>query len=515
MDYKEFNNKILNYYISRSTSTFCNLSIDRTDLEKLIPVGQIKLFEELKSCWNNLLEEVEGTPQYFGLIAVQCFAASQMHRDEKNAEDAYKIRLKEVLGLDEKYNLQILFHGDDSDIAVQEEIWYGAKTYFQKILGQHLEIPVRTRYAGKFVQYPKSQVLLTLEDLKYFTSFFSEEFTVNEAIPYHYFEKRLFASLQNIRQSQRIQSLFNDDSKIKSCIRQIYDFFNNWKGEVYLYRDSLVYPTQMKRDVNLSGHNRLLLIYEDNHPAFSLINENFEIVSAVEVTNVLEGEKIQYPYTGLMLFNELDYENEFISSRFLYNDTNNYILINAQVRWAEYRFLKTNGVHKFSIAPDIYLFQYRFDQNGKLSPLSKYVQAKNPVCMVGGIKLSRRKDYLVGYGPTIQCSLSHIVLHQNSRCNYDTAQAGVGIYKIRVDNFKDLEFQLIEKKELLEPIQSQNIGWNLCTFKMEAAFQIEGCYTVCNGKSDTRTWIDLNLQKKKERYRGTNVLLKAINQGTT
>lgn len=514
MDYSEFNNKILEYYISRSSSSFCNLSMDRTELEKIIPVAHIKLFDELKFCWNNLLEEAENIPQYFGLIAVQCFAASQMHRDESNAEDAYKIRLKQVLGLSGNYDLHALFHGDDPEIAVQEEIWYRAKTYFLENFGQNIHIPAKTKRAGRFVQYPKSQVLLTLEDLKHFTTFFSEEFTVNEAIPFPYFEKRLLSSLKNIHQSLRIQSLFDDDTKIENCVQQIYDFFNNWDGEVYLSKSSPVSSAQIKKAENVSQPLKLLLVFENNEPCFFLINENLEIISGVEAAGILASEIIPYPYNGLMLFNEMDYENEFISSRFLFSDSTNYILINAQSNPAEYRFLETNGVNKPLIAPGTYLFQYRFDEDAKRSVLSKYIQAKNPVSLVGGLKLNRRREYLVGYGPSIQCRSTHIVIHQNSRCNYDEATATAGVYKIRVDNCKDLEFHLIEKKELLEPIRSQNIGWNLCSFKIEEAFQMEGCYTICHNENDTRTWIDLSLQKKKKRYRGTNLLLKAINQAT-
>jgi hypothetical protein len=514
MDYNEFNNKILDYYISRSSSTFCNLSMDWAELERIIPVAHIKLFDELKFCWNNLLEEIENIPQYFGLIAVQCFAASQMHRDEMNAEDAYKIRLKQVLGLSGNYDLHALFHGDDPGIAVQEEIWHRAKTYFLENLGQHIHIPAKTKRAGRFVQYPKSQVLLTLEDLKHFTTFFSEEFTVNEAIPFPYFEKRLLSCLKNIHQSPRIRSLFDDDTKIENCVQQVYDFFNNWNGEVYSYKGSSVSSAQIKKTENVSQHLKLLLVFENNDPCFFLINENLEIISGVEAAGILAGEVIPYPYNGLMLFNELDYENEFISSRFLFSDSNNYILVNAQSNPAEYRFLEANNIQKLSITPGICLFQYSFDQNAKHSVLSKYTQAKNPVSLIGGLKLNRRREYLVGYGPSIQCSSSHIVIHQNSRFNYDAVTAGAGSYKIRIDNCRDLEFELIEKKELMETIPSQNIGWNLSSFTIEEAFQMEGCYIICHNENDTRTWINLNLQKKKTRYRGTNLLLKAINQAT-
>jgi hypothetical protein len=511
MNYHQFNNKIVDYYNSRSTSSFCNLSIDRTDLEKIVSVEQIKSFHELKFSWNNLLEETENTPHYFGLIAVQCFAASQMHSDESNAADAYQIRLKEVLGLDDDYNLQNLFRGDDPHIFAQEELWHGAKEFLQKRFGLYLDIPARTRNAGRFVQYPKSQVLLTLEDLKYFTQFFFEEFQAKEDIPFFYFRQRLHASLKNIRQNARIQSLFGDETKNENCVRQVYDYFNKWEGLVY--HDQNVFKSPLNKKTECSNKSlRLLLVFEENGPKFLIINEDYDIVSDLVGDNILSSKHVPYPYTGLILFNEMEYENEYVSSRFLYSNTNNYIVINTQLRPAEYRFLEKKSTEKFSIVPGIILYKYRFDELQNPFLFSKYIQAKNPVSLIGGIKLNRRKEYLVGYGPTIDFTSTHIVLQNNNRCDYNAIQATSGIYKVRVDNYKDVEFRLIETKELAVPIESKNIGWNLNSFKMEDKFHVEGCYTVSENYNGIRTWIDLNLQNKKKRYNGTNALLKAINQ---
>jgi hypothetical protein len=514
MNYHQFNKKILDYYISRSTSSFITLSIDRSDLEKIIPIKKIDSFDELKNCWNYLLKEIENIPQYFGLIAVQCFAASQMHSDEYNAADAYQVRLKETLGLEPEFNLQNLFRGSDPEIAVQEEIWHRAKEFFHKTFGLYLDIPARTRNTGRFVQYPKSQVLLTLEDLKPFTQFFLEEFKVGEDIPFHYFERRLQSSLGNIRLPIRIQTFFEDETKCRNCTRQVYDYFNRWQGEVYFGSNSIRTLAKTQNSETGVSSSRLLLIFEKNSPKFFVINEEQNIVSEIDA-NSLFSKHVLHPHEGLILFNEIDYENEFISSRFIYKSSINYILVNPQIKPEEYRSLERLNSEKTVIASNILLYKYVADDLHTPIILSKYLQAKNPVSLFGGIKLSRKKEYLVGFGPSIHCTSNHTVLCDHNRYDYDPMRATVGNYKVRVDNFKDVEFRIIEGNRLMAPIMSNNIGWNLRSFKIEEGFHVEGCYTSFESDNEIREWINLNLhKKKKKRYQESNVLFKAINQAT-
>ena len=63
MNYKQFNKDILNFYVERANSAFCNLAIDEYDIKDLVP--ELPIFGELKQNWSNLLEKTDNIPQYF------------------------------------------------------------------------------------------------------------------------------------------------------------------------------------------------------------------------------------------------------------------------------------------------------------------------------------------------------------------------------------------------------------------------------------------------------------------
>ncbi|MEI9954885.1 MAG: hypothetical protein WDM90_00885 [Ferruginibacter sp.] len=149
MTYQEFNKKVFDYYLSRSSSTFFTLSIDANEFNTLITIKEINQFKILKTSWNSLIDDKEGIPQYFGLISIQCFAASLMHEDETNSAEANQIRLCEILELEELSLLQSLFKGGDIINPIQEQIWHSAKLFLQKNLNQNLDLPAKINYAGE------------------------------------------------------------------------------------------------------------------------------------------------------------------------------------------------------------------------------------------------------------------------------------------------------------------------------------------------------------------------------
>jgi hypothetical protein len=516
MNYTEFNSRIFDYYILRSSTSFCNLSIDKAEIETIIPVDHIKQFNELKSTWDNLLTSYDDIPLYIGLISIQCYAASQMQRDEYNAADAYKIRLAEVLGLDNVQILQNLFKGGNPELSIQEQIWHQAKLFFKNKLGQDLDLPAKARHAGKYVQYPKSQALLNIEDLKHFTRFFSEEFNVIEDIPFSYFQQRLLLSLKNIKQSPRTNVLLENDEKKNACIQQIYNYFNLWNGEIYDFKFPRKSTLVLEENVNISTSSRLLMTLEENQPAFFVLNERYEIINKIAVLDVLNCKNINNFKTGLQFFNESEYyKNEFISSRFLYLGVDNYILINTALLPKEGLFLENKSSISFTISKNIKLYKCRINDECKSSFLEKYIQVRNPIQLLGGIRINRKREYLSGFGPTILCSLPHSIIHDNKRCEYDPLNAKEGVYKIRVDKFRDIEILIVVPRGLEQLIESKNVGWNLRKMQLDDQFHIEGCLCKPEFEEAIRLWIDLNLRRNpKMYYKGNNLLLKAIKQAT-
>jgi hypothetical protein len=54
-----------------------------------------------------------------------------MHSDGVNSADAYKVRLCEILELENSTQLQSLFQGGDLLNPLQEQIWYDAKAFLE------------------------------------------------------------------------------------------------------------------------------------------------------------------------------------------------------------------------------------------------------------------------------------------------------------------------------------------------------------------------------------------------
>lgn len=506
---------MLDYYILRSPTSFCNLSIDKADIEKIIPVEDIKQFDELRFSWDPLLTiQKDGIPRYIGLIAIQCFAASQMQRDEYNAADAYKVRLAEVLGLDNIQDLQNLFNRNNQKPSIQEQIWLQAKVFFSDKLGQDLDLPEPISGWGKFVQFPKSQALLNVEDLKHFTIFFAEEWNVKEDIPFSYFKQRLQRSLHNITQTAKTKLLLEHGQKRDQCIQQVYDYFNVWNGEIYDY-SLLRKPTSATEKMQqYSPSYRLLMTIDDNQPAFYVLDENYEVVKEMDAAEVLACKIVNNGKTGLLFFNEAEYyKNEFLASRFLYTDISNYILLNTASWPNESSFLEASGTAVIAMGKNIILYKLDLQEKCENSPFRQYCQAKNPIQLLGGIRGNRKRAYIAGFGPSIVCSQPFFVIYDNKRCDYDPLLAKEGLYKIRIDNFRDIEMHIVKPATLEKLIEPKQLGWNLKRMQLGEEYQVEGCWIQQQEENSMRWWMELNLSGKKKRpYGGSNLLIKAINQ---
>src|SRR5258708_4488770 len=172
MNYEAFNRHIFQFYTLRNSTSFCDLGITTEDVEKICSIQEIHAFAELKHSWNDLLRIEKEIPQYFGLLAVQCLAATLMEADDDNSHRDYNVRLSQLLGLEEKHTLQALYLGDGAEGPIQEQIWQSAVEFLRLGFGLVIRIPDASSHAGRFIQYPKSQALLSKEDLKRCTSFY-------------------------------------------------------------------------------------------------------------------------------------------------------------------------------------------------------------------------------------------------------------------------------------------------------------------------------------------------------
>lgn len=512
MTYQEFNRRIFQFYQARSTTSFCILSITKKEFEDIIPISEVANFTELQYRWDNLLQSRDDLPQYFGLLAIQCLAASFMHRDKLNAEDAYKIRLCEILQLTDNQNLHTLFKGDSTAGPIQEEIWYNAKCFFEKHFKQHLDIPPRTKYAGRFVQYPKSQSLLNLEDLKQFTSFFAAEFYPNESVPFSFFKERLETALLNLHLTKRTWELFQESQKREKCFQQVYEHFNAWDGATYVPKQGR--SGEEGKLPRLLQKYSVLLILEGDIPKFYLIDrQSGTVLQETAVDQLFLLNSIIVHHKGLFIFSETDYPEEYEAGRFILRERCCYILVDKLQRISEYTFLESFNQGRFEVGSGKILYAYKHEKEHHF--FDRLVQIGSPVKLNGGIRASKSREFLEGFGPTIISDADFRVIYDYMSCEYNSSTATSGTYKVRVDNFRDIEFRIVKPISLSLNIESRELGWNLQQYTIDKAFDIEGL-TICtkirsSNMSIERQWIYANLQGRGDSGPNNHAFLKAIN----
>ena len=510
MTYQEFNKKILEYYLSRSSSEYCTLSIDRHELETVIPVEELSGFMNLRSNWQPLTRRIDDIPQYLGLLAIQCYAAYEMQKDKEKTANAYKIRLCKILMLEES-QLQNLFKGEDGDYPIQEEIWCNVRQYFKEDFELKINIPERTMGAGRFVQFPKSQALLNTEDLKCFSFFFAEEFQINENIPFTYFKKKLNRWLSNTSKekiSKRSKDLLEDEDKKERCTEQVYNYFNRWDGSVYNTKFDKIKISTTHANLDLkTEQQKILLIFDNSTPTFYFKGKSINDIS------VLNQPNYKYIYKNILLFNECDYyPNEYEDSRFLYKNTISYILIDPQSYPLENRYLLQHNLSFIKMNNSCMLYKFAINEDHIFPTFKKYIQDTTPIKLRGGIKIGNTNLYLQGYGPSIVGTVDSVI-YNNQRCIYNSEKAETGLYKVRAGNYKDLEFTVVDSSERIDFIHSKLKGWNFKQISVAIDFDIEGGLLKLKSEEEAiptiRTWINVNLKKDKTKFEN-NILMRAI-----
>lgn len=512
MIYKEFNKRVFQLYVSRSSSSFAIFNFDAEELSSIVHLTEIKRFEILRSDWQYLLKDFDGVPQYFGLLAIQCCAASMMERSDAVTSNAYQLRLIRLLGLKDEVELQQLFKQEVSGRPVQEVIWDRAKRFLAERFKQDLNIPNPTTKAGRYVRYPKWQALFNTEELKQFTVFFSQTFQVGESLSFSYFETTLLATILNIKLTSRMKELLDDQRKKALCVKQVFNYYNRWNGEVYsLQKQQPVLAVKEVVAINL--FSKLILIIENDSPAFYLPPENKKI----PITNILSVKRYRYFYKALQIFSEIPgSDQEYEHSRFIFKNTPCYLIVSDRPTTSILDFLKGSSTAVvIHYENGLFIFRYQPSEATAQSPLGNYLQNKLPITLSRGLRL-KEKIYLAGYGPHITGDYDYNVLFENAPCMYDAFRAMPGEYIVRISDHKDIRFNIIGPVQSEEIILPKNRGWNFASLSVGNNPLLEGCL-LTNTRDNSaipliREWI-LSIQQKSPNNNhayNKNALLRAI-----
>ncbi|OYU56920.1 MAG: hypothetical protein CFE25_06760 [Chitinophagaceae bacterium BSSC1] len=511
MNYIDFNSKVLDFYLKRSNGEFFNLSIDVIEFESIISISEIHNFKLLQNNWDKLFAYNNEIPMYIGLLSIQCLAASLMQNDNLSTASNYQIRLCQLLGIRDNIDLQILFRGKNHTSPIQEIIWEDAKSYFNKKHSLILKLPPKTFYAGRFVQYPKSQCLLKFEDLKRITIFFSEEFKVHELLPYNYFKNIIETNLTNIDISNIGLNKLLDAEYSEDCFKQIFNFYISWDGTIYKHKTPLKQLSN-KRDLKTAENDLKLILIISESAQYYIVNDKMNEVKEINKQNIFSIPNYKYIHTGVIFFNQIEsYEQEYEESRFIYSSQTVFILIDKITNSSITNYLLKFSELIESINERVFLFKFN-EIMYENSPLKKYISPPLPIKLKYGLKLGRRNEYIKNYGPTITGESKWNVIYKNNKIEYNPKIAEVGDYKIRVSNYPDIKFSIIEKTKLEITINSKTLGWNLTNYELSENYHIEGNSIILKNENNNliREWIKLNTSSKKFKSTNDNLLFSIL-----
>lgn len=493
MTYLEFNEKILTFYLSRARSPFFSLSLDKYELENdICPLGQLTGFTELKHSWNDLLQQQAGIPYYIGLLALQCLAASMMQDEKPFTAAAYRTRLKELLGLADVSEVNSLFVGKDPQSKFQDKVWAAAEQYFAVRHGLKLSIPPQSTGTWRYVRYPLSQALLKTEDLKCFIPFFSETFQPNELIHFNHFNELIQYNLLNISLKPRAQHLLKDETKNQQCLQQIYNFYNEWDGSTPATPQNK--PRQRTQsEVEAKNQSKLILSLEGGSPLFYLsLNES----TPFPACNLFLLRDYKYLHNGIIIFNQMEYaEAEYEDSRYLFKNVPSYLVFLGRSHFRLLSFINKEQILCEELGDDLYLFNFQ-EQNSALSHiLSGLIQKSRPFSLFGGVKINKTKAYLLGWGPSIECTLTYSVICNHIKIDYQPSTAPTGIYKVRVDNYPDVNFKIVNRPCIEGIIPRRVTGWNLKSLTPSTEYHLQGAIVELTEDYPRNTldhWLELN-----------------------
>jgi len=506
--YFKFNKWVCDYYINNCIPYQLNsLSIPSSEIDEFAFENDIKLddFKEInKGNWYYLLKEKEGTPQYFGLIALQCLAAFKMQNQNGLTAANFKVRFANLIGITNSNELNSFFSEDyDNEFKVQEKIWFNAQAFLnsKKI---KINLPEIARYAGRFIQFPKSQIVINYEDLKEYKDFFISINNEFESISFEYFKKYYLNNISHFRNNflrdnntRNENQLSEVERKIK--LKQIFDFYcsEEWmnSNERKKLNDRI-----SNKDYIIKFSPYGLLLYDGDHKELDDLN------------SIIRKNKF------LVFKENHDYPNEYESVNSIsFNDNNILLIYNSPANSNEIAILG----RVFSSIPyenpkhNILIFKILNTDN---SPdfLRNKIISDNPI-ELKGFKVSGKKKYFVNHPPIIYLNkdISCHIYFDKKRISKNEIDK-VGKYTIKINGYSNYNFEIIDIPVLdyLSNDMKKSLVFDSLNYLNEEIGSINGLHINFKNKVNLET---LNINNWIKTINGSKTnsdskLLKSISQ---
>lgn len=505
-DYLKFNEWAFQYYVERnSVSNMGTLAIEVTEIQNYCKEYDCDLkFKEIINCdWSKLLyQETNNIPKYFGLIALQCFAASKMQYDgiSKTGINDYQTRFIEVSGITNTQDLQSKFKSEFMGNPIQEKIWIEAKNFLSNI-DFEIHIPSPSNGAGRYVQYPKKQVVLNQEDLKEYFDLFEVIKEELEVISFDGF-KKYFKNNINKFKFKRKNNLKNDRSQNENNIKlkQIFDYYcsENWK---------VISKSLVTNKIKTEELKYILYYNELVETKIQLYNDQYN--SIVFPKTMFQKSRIK----GILFFKKSDeYENEFDLVNYLEDETEYILVANNNSNPNDIKIIKKCFESISFNNENLDFFKGKIDSNNLPNEFIGLISEPYPLKLLG-VKISRKKQYLISFPPKI---INDKNKDYRVYPEYNINDVKVGVYQIRVPGYSNLNFEIIENPKLKEIIHLKEVGLKISNLNIvKNEYDVQGLHYFENQQIkeeslNINNWIDIQIRKTK--IKASNIILKALIQ---
>jgi len=456
----------------------------------------VSLSSKLNRDWSDLLQEEKDTvPSYFGLLALQSYAAFLMHNDEEFTENAYIKRFETLLG--NKSRSQQLFRGISNDkLYLQDKIWKSAKEYILS-KGYLSNLPEPKERAGRNVQYPKSQALLNMEDLRSITAFFKNINLQSEGN----FSINSFISLlesYDLRGGDyltiRAKKLFEEEMNRSSLFAQIFNFYQLWDGAVYLKDRELLKEVETYPLILFWEEQEL--IYGEQDP----IN-----VDLKNVFTQLGDIGFESHYRKLLIFKTIpQYPNDFQLTRFIEVGQEVVFIVDKNLQPRVFGYISERG-EKLAFGNHVAI-RFIIKERDLDGLLERYIKAY-PIKLKHGLRLGRKNVWLEGAGPIVSFTeeVKEAWVNEEKRkvVNNTIAFTDMPIseYIIKIRNHTNVKFKIVRPTFSATPVLVESTEkWTLPKWNFEKGDDISLHGLVVNfsktkNKHPIRYWITDQLSR--------------------
>ncbi|WP_367331267.1 hypothetical protein [Sphingobacterium multivorum] len=466
MGYLEFNRWSYEYYKTTTLKNgVCCLAIDEYEIEifkRQYSLDNLYFKEIGLGSWGKLLNFHDygdmKIPIYFGLIALQCLAASSMENSEtvileEPNEKAIIIssgnfwdRFCRITGI-KKQRLLKCYSEEQNGVPIQEILWHSAKKYLENNLKFQLKIPQKTKGPGRYIQYPKFQVVLNKEDLKEIADKVLNQLDISKGIS----EENFYRSFLNEFPLQRFN---RNNNKVKHegptrdiFLKQVFNFYNSGEWKFLNHKHITSKPRRKIKYVIEFGLNNIPYFYKD-------------------ITEIL------YPYEifkggHLFVFEKIDGVEEFEQSSLFSLNTELLIVSSTPLN------IGLNIEHPYA---GLNIARCIFNKEEEAPFFLRDRLRKNideiPVHLKG-IRLGHSWQYIQNFGPEI-IGVGFLILYSTFSNpkeqvileNYNSLNCDPGIYTVRVPGFTSLQFIVLEQKPI-DLNHENRMGLRLTNFRIE------------------------------------------------